>query len=349
MAKDSYQVFLDDFNINKKDLYDWGISATVFPDVATVTAAWNDLKKRILCDETVYIRGYGRNARGTQLYKDLYIHLFKNSHIEEDPTNNAIPQRHIQRLTGLQRNSDVYNYQVSHIWGHTKNVFLFEAPWNICYTPKLIDPFTGHEAKGNWPAEYQSLLLKHAYTTYKTFIDDYNQLLISYDVANKINQYLQILQTSSYLTRQQFARFKNDVLSEFAPIQDVPSAVQGTNVAFPASTPASPVGASGSSGTTKGASSRRRYTDDEKYAEAAYYLRKAKKLTEVEEVCLGVNNSGTTAKMHLNQLGIDTSDNSVHKGMLSTIGIDDAIINAADPALKHTLEEIRARGLHLKP
>ena len=114
-----------------------------------------------------------------------------------------------------------------------------------------------------------------------------------------------------------------------------------------------PLPKSGSAGTGKTSSEvssgRRKYTGEEKYAEAAYYLRKATNLTEVEEVCLGVNNSGTTAKRHLNQLGIDTRDNSAHKGMLSTIGIDDAIANVTDPILKHTLEEIRARGLHLKP
>ena len=108
-------------------------------------------------------------------------------------------------------------------------------------------------------------------------------------------------------------------------------------------------GKSGSSGTTKGASGRRRYTDEDKYAEAAYYLCKGAKLTEVEEVCLGVNNSGSTAKDHLNKLGIDTSDSSPHKGMLSDISIDDAIADPANAEIKKTLVEIKARGLHLKP
>ena len=113
-----------------------------------------------------------------------------------------------------------------------------------------------------------------------------------------------------------------------------------------------PTTKSGSVGTgkmsSKVSSGKKIYTDEEKYAEAAYYLRNATKLTEVERVCLGVNNNGSTAKGHLNQLGIDTSDNSAHKGMLSTIGIDDAIANEIDSTLKHTLEEIKARGLHLK-
>lgn len=95
-------------------------------------------------------------------------------------------------------------------------MFMFEAPWNICYTPKLIDPFTGHETKGAWPAEYQKLFTAHAYSKYKAFIDDYNQLLIDYDIHNKIAQYLQTIKP--YISEREFAQFEQDVHSEFAPI-----------------------------------------------------------------------------------------------------------------------------------
>ena len=33
MSKDSYQVFLDAFNIQKDDLYHWGIESTIFPEL----------------------------------------------------------------------------------------------------------------------------------------------------------------------------------------------------------------------------------------------------------------------------------------------------------------------------
>lgn len=216
MSKDSYQVFLDAFNIEKDDLYQWGISSTIFPELDAVAKAWEDLKKRIFSNQTVYIRGYGRDAHGTQLYKDLYKYLFGNENVIKDPTNNAVPHRHIQNLTGFRRNKDVYNYQVSHIWGRTKNVFMFEAPWNICYTPKLIDPFTGHETKGAWPKEYQKKFVDYAYNRYKEFIDDYNKLLIKYNIHNKIDRYLQRIKSS--ISQGEFAQFERDVYSEFAPI-----------------------------------------------------------------------------------------------------------------------------------
>ena len=216
MSKDSYQVFLDAFNIKKDDLYQWGISSTIFPELDAVADAWEGLKKRIFSNQTVYIRGYGRDAHGTQLYQDLYKALFGNENVKKDPTNNTVPHKHIQQLTGLRRNNDVYNYQVSHIWGRTKNVFMFEAPWNICYTPKLIDPFTGHETKGDWPAEFQKLFTAAAHNMYKTFIDDYNQLLIDNDIHNKIALYLQTIKSS--ISEREFVQLERDVYSEFAPI-----------------------------------------------------------------------------------------------------------------------------------
>lgn len=215
-GKDSYQEFLDNFGIDRTDLYQWGISATIFPPISTVTTAWNNLKDRVFSNQKVYIRGYGRDAHGTQLYKDLYKALFGNSHVEKDPTNNTVPHRHIEQLTGLRRNSDLYNYQVSHIWGHTKNVFMFEAPWNICYTPKLIDPFTGHETKGVWPEEYQKLFIEYASNIYKPFVDEYNQLMTGYHIAERVEQHLQTLKQT--IPAKEFAQFEKDVYNELSLI-----------------------------------------------------------------------------------------------------------------------------------
>ena len=120
---DSYQKFLNHFGIDKMALFEWGIEATIFPPIEKVILEWESLKTRVLTDQQVCIRGYGRNGHGTQLYIGLYKFLFGNSHVEEDPTNNYAPQKCIQRLTGLKRNKDIYNYQISHIWGHTKKCF----------------------------------------------------------------------------------------------------------------------------------------------------------------------------------------------------------------------------------
>lgn len=213
---DSYQKFLNHFGVDKQALFEWGIEATIFPPIEKVIQEWDALKTRVLTNQPVYIRGYGRDGHGTQLYKDLYKFLFGNEHIEKDPTNNAAPQKCIQRLTGLKRNTNIYNYQVSHIWGHTKNVFLFEAPWNICYTPKIMDPFTGHETKGSWPEEYQKIFLERATALYGPFVADYNRLMIDLGVNGLIDQYMGSLKGK--IPNKSLLQFEKDVRSEFQPL-----------------------------------------------------------------------------------------------------------------------------------
>ena len=215
-AVDSYEEFLRYFHLDRQAFFQWGISAAIFPPIERVGPAWEDLKKRIYTDQRVYIRGYGRNAHRTHLYQELYRHLFGNAHIAVDPTNNARPQRSIEELTGLARNRDLYNYQVSHIWGHTKNIFLFEAAWNLCYMPKLMDPFTGHEAKGEGPAIFQAMLLAQAWERYRPFLTDYNRILSEEHIPKRIQAYLHTLE--GRIPEAELRQFAQDVQREFAPI-----------------------------------------------------------------------------------------------------------------------------------
>lgn len=136
--------------------------------------------------------------------------------IEKDPTNNAVPHKLIQRITKLKRNRDIYNYQVSHIWGHTKNIFMFEAPWNICYTPKIMDPFTGHETQGIWPTEYQKIFIAKANELYRPFIDEYNQILKSLDVNKKLQEY--ILSLENLVPAKELEQFSKDAAGELSAI-----------------------------------------------------------------------------------------------------------------------------------
>ena len=112
---DSYQEFITHFNIDKEKLFEWGISSTIFPSIDKVTAEWENLKYRIFHNEVVYIRKYGPNSRKTKLYIDFYAEFMHNTNVRVDVGNNTIPHKVIQRTTGMKRNKDLYNYQVSHI------------------------------------------------------------------------------------------------------------------------------------------------------------------------------------------------------------------------------------------
>ncbi len=213
---DSYQKFIDKFHIAKEDLYEFGLTETIFPPIELIEPNWELLKSKIFSNQSVYIRGYGRDAQGTQLYIDLYNYIFNNSHVTKDPTNNLKAQNLISKLTGYKRNTDLLNYQVSHIFSRTKNIFLFECPWNIVFVPKIIDPFTGHETKGIWPEEYQKLFLEHVKKRYQKFIDDYNQIITSFTVADKIDSYIKTLPDS--INTKTIEQFRQDSLNELSTL-----------------------------------------------------------------------------------------------------------------------------------
>lgn len=92
-------------------------------------------------------------------------------------------------------------------------MFLFEAPWNICYTPKIMDPFTGHETKGTWPQEYQQLFLSKAADLYRPFIDDYNNLIKGLDVTAKIERYIE--EKRGAIPDKDLLQFERDAKNEF--------------------------------------------------------------------------------------------------------------------------------------
>lgn len=206
---DAYQKFFSRFKISDQDLIQWGIQEAIFPNMEGVILEWERLKEKVLNNERVYIRGYGRNAHGTHLYQELYAEILGNYHVERDPTNNSVPQRIIKKLTGLQRNRDIYNYQVSHIFGKTKNPFLFQSPWNICYLPKIMDPFTGHESKGNLSKQFQKAFKEYVFYQYKPLIEDYNQLMLDLNLSEKAKR---------YLNEEEGQQFLKDVMIELSPI-----------------------------------------------------------------------------------------------------------------------------------
>ncbi len=229
---DSYERFMDKFNIDKEEMYQFGISETILPPLDLVAQNWEELKKRIFNNGAVRIRGYGRDAKGTEFYIGLYKHLFKNMNVKKDATNNVEPQKIISRLTGYKRNKNLFNYQVSHIFGKTKNVFLFEAPWNIALVPKLIDPFTGHEAKGVWPKEYQEKFFSYSSKIYKEYIDEYNYLISNTNILEGIAKYIDDLKKKGVKIKE-VLQFEKDVMVELSQIEIAPDdKIQPYNVAF---------------------------------------------------------------------------------------------------------------------
>lgn len=162
------------------------------------------------------IRGYGRQGKHTELCFKLYSYLFDNN-INEDKTNNVAPRKNIQAATGYRTNDTLFNYQCSHIFGHTKTLLLFETVWSICFTPKLFDPLTGHEAKGPWPEECQHTYIEKYMQRFEKCILDYNEFVKTQNILERILQFVETLVDEYDSSR--FEKFQEDALSEWQEIR----------------------------------------------------------------------------------------------------------------------------------
>lgn len=221
--RDSYERFFLQGYITKEQFFEFGLRETIYAPLDKAEVAWSDLKANITNNHQVYMRGFGRNSKGTHLFQDFYRHVLNNEHVTVDPTNNAQPTKLIRELTGYSKtksssHKSIQNYQVSHIFGRTKNVFAFTAPWNIVYIPKILDPFTGHEAKGEIVGEYQMLFKQQGYEHFEPLIEDYNNLITSLDLNARISDYLDKVMSDRAIESKVREKLSKAIIDELSPI-----------------------------------------------------------------------------------------------------------------------------------
>ena len=80
--------------------------------------------------DNLFIRSSGRNGRGNNNFKKFYKDVF-GLEINFDETNNNRPTQLLGKSTLYKKNKNIFNYQISHVFGNTKNVFCFIASWNL--------------------------------------------------------------------------------------------------------------------------------------------------------------------------------------------------------------------------
>jgi len=223
--RDSYLLFFDEDKgyIQKDQFFKFGLEETIYSPYERAEVEWNQLKQRIDDNGKVFIRGFGRDAKGTHLFQEFYK-LVGNSEVKKDPTNNAEPTKIIRELTGYSKlkNSkykNIRNYQVSHIFGRTKNIYAFTAPWNIVYMPKMLDPFTGHEAQGELIDEYTVLFQKKSYNMFSKLIDDFNGIVTDQLFTNKLEDCLSKMSANDAFDIKDIEKLKKAVHEEFMPIE----------------------------------------------------------------------------------------------------------------------------------
>ena len=138
----------------------------------------------------VTVRAYGRGANQKKRteYMNFLKQILGKDSIKEDSTNNAAPNKRFYSNAEFEKDH-FKNYTLSHIWGNmSKNPYAFCALWNMCLTPFYIDPFTGHETKGELPTLFSSELKRNVYLRYEKTIITYNERMA--DLHPMINEYV---------------------------------------------------------------------------------------------------------------------------------------------------------------
>ena len=161
-SRDSY-LRMFELGLSKEKLFEFGIKEMILVDPKIAVLHWNELKRKFYGKEDMYIRSAGRQGSSSNVFIDFYAEQFEHKNIKIDPTNNYHPRRLLANFTDfstrkIKNKILLKNYQISHVFGRTKNPLAFCAPWNIVYIPKVMDPFTGHEAKGDYVTEFTNLL-----------------------------------------------------------------------------------------------------------------------------------------------------------------------------------------------
>lgn len=200
--RDAYLRFFDALKMSPAEFFKFGLDEIIHVPMEAAHEEWTRLKSRIENGEAVTIRGFGKNGSNSHLFVNLYASVLDHTNIRIDGTNNAAPTKLLQNLTGYsktpKRNREtVRNYQVSHVFGRTKNPFAFTAPWNIVYLPKIVDPFTGHEAPGDLSKQFQTQFQRRIASIFGDMIDDFNCILTEKGFLDRVQAHLAKLDDSA--------------------------------------------------------------------------------------------------------------------------------------------------------
>ncbi|WP_312328701.1 hypothetical protein [Acinetobacter sp.] len=215
--------------IDKEIFFKSSINNIIYIQDTEIDRRWNNLKQDLLNNTPMTIRSYGRNGINSNLFQELYKILFNHQNIHIDRTNTDIPAKILKDLTPYCKKTKrvdgpkirIMNYQISHLFGRTKNPLLFTAPWNIAYIPKYLDPFTGHESQGTTSREFKQIFNRLLSEKFKEYIQDYNQFIAVYAHQEKLNDAIEQVRRNinKPLEEKTLINFKKDVYLQWSKIE----------------------------------------------------------------------------------------------------------------------------------
>ncbi|MDH5465296.1 MAG: hypothetical protein OEW60_06665 [Thiovulaceae bacterium] len=215
---DAYEALIPEY-LSQEDFIRYGLEKTVYIPDDKVKEGWEDLKKQINSNKKVFMRGVKDNNI-TRMFFDYYKDIVKNERIAKDPSNTQNPAKVIEDLSGIKKSKDLRNYQLTSIFGRSRNIFAFTAPWNIVYIPNLIDPLLSSEANNELSKEFQKAFQKNAYEKFKPYVDEFNKIVTDHHFRQSTDDYFEHLYNNNRLyPRENTEKFEEIYREDFAPIE----------------------------------------------------------------------------------------------------------------------------------
>jgi len=214
---DSYEALIPEY-ISKEEFFRFGLEKTVYIPDSQVKQEWTALKEKIKSNKPVFMRGL-KDSGSNHLFFEFYAKVFKNEQVKKDPSNTQNPAKVIEELTGLKKSKDLRNYQLASIFGKSRNILAFTAPWNIVYIPNMMDPLLGADARGDLAKEYQTLFLQHSYEKFKPYIDEFNDMLTNEHLLRMIDEHMKKLYDDSMHKQDALIKFEEVMREELSPIE----------------------------------------------------------------------------------------------------------------------------------
>lgn len=216
---DSYELLLSQY-VSKEDFFKFGLEKTIYISNDKAEIEWQNLKKNISNNKTVFIRGFKTSA-GMHMAFDFYTKVFENKQIKKDPSNTQNPSKIIEKLTGYKKGKDLKNYQLTSIFGRSRNILAFCAPWNIVYIPSILDPLLSVDANTEIAKEFKRRFLQHSYEKFKPFIEEFNLMVSNHQFQKSMDEYFQKLFDDGHFDKKEMITFENTIREDFAPINDI--------------------------------------------------------------------------------------------------------------------------------
>jgi len=214
---DSYEALIPEY-ISKEEFFRYALEKTIYIPDGKVQTEWKNLKEKVNSNKPLFMRGM-KDAVGNQLFFEFYAKVLKNQQVKKDPSNTQSPTKIMEDLSGYKKSKDLRNYQLSSIFGRSKNILCFNAPWNIVYTPNILDPLLGVDARGDLATEYKKVFHSHCYEKFQPYINEFNEMVTNTHFLREMEEYIYSLYDNSKHNRDAVEKFETILREEFSPIQ----------------------------------------------------------------------------------------------------------------------------------